>query len=126
MDLYESLEVSRNASIEVIEGAYKKLAKKYHPDLQDSLKKSWAETKMKQLNYAYEVLKDPEKRRQYDKNLQNESKTNSQKESIKESDSEAKNSPRSARNYCIWQVNNVAFRKLRSVTPRFTYLTING
>lgn len=67
--LYEILEVSENASKEIIEKAYKVLAKKYHPDLQVEGDKQEAEKKMKQINEAYEVLSDEEKRKEYDLKL---------------------------------------------------------
>lgn len=67
--LYEILEVSENASKEVIEKAYRVLAKKYHPDLQTPENKQIAETKMKQINEAYDVLSNEEKRRAYDEEL---------------------------------------------------------
>lgn len=67
--LYEILEVSENASNEVIEKAYKVLAKKYHPDLQLPENKAKAEEKMKKINEAYEILIDETKRKQYDETL---------------------------------------------------------
>lgn len=67
--LYEVLEVSENASEEVIEKAYKVLAKKYHPDLQSEANKKSAENKMKKINEAYDVLGNEEKRKEYDKTL---------------------------------------------------------
>lgn len=70
--LYEILEVSENASKEIIEKAYKVLAKKYHPDLQAEGDKQEAEKKMKQINEAYEVLSDEEKRKEYDLKLTQE------------------------------------------------------
>lgn len=70
--LYEVLEVSENASPEIIEKAYKVLAKKYHPDLQNLEDKQNAETKMKQINEAYEILGNEEKRKEYDRQLQQE------------------------------------------------------
>ena len=69
---YEILEVSESASPEIIEKAYKVLAKKYHPDLQVSGDKAQAEAKMKQINEAYEVLGDSEKRSAYDLKLKTE------------------------------------------------------
>ena len=68
--LYEVLEVSEKASDEVIEKAYKVLAKKYHPDLQTPENKKTAENKMKQLNDAYETLSNKSKRAEYDAGLQ--------------------------------------------------------
>lgn len=62
-DYYKTLEVSRTASAEEIQRAYRKLARQYHPDVN---KEKAAEERFKHISEAYEVLKDPEKRRQYD------------------------------------------------------------
>ena len=71
MTLYEILEVSEKASEEIIEKAYKTLAKKYHPDLQpDQEQKSIASEKMKKINEAYSILSDNNKRREYDEKLE--------------------------------------------------------
>lgn len=63
-DYYKTLGVSRDASKEEISKAFKKLARKHHPDLNPDNPE--AENKFKQANEAYEVLKDPEKRKRYD------------------------------------------------------------
>ena len=63
-DYYKLLGVDRSADKETISRAYKKLAKKYHPDLNPGDKS--AEEKFKEINEAYEVLKDPKKRQLYD------------------------------------------------------------
>lgn len=72
--LYDILEVSRKASPEVIDKAYKTLAKKYHPDLKTGQEKIAAEAKMKKLNEAYSVLSDEEKRKKYDEKIRIEEK----------------------------------------------------
>lgn len=70
LNLYEILEVSEKASKEVIDKAYHVLAKKYHPDLQQGEAKQKAEEKMKQINAAYEILGNDEKRKEYDAELE--------------------------------------------------------
>ena len=67
---YQILQVDKNASEEMIEKAYKLLAKKYHPDIQPEDKKDWAEEKFKQINEAYSVLSDTQKRIEYDKKFE--------------------------------------------------------
>ncbi|MFW6323810.1 MAG: DnaJ C-terminal domain-containing protein [Desulfovibrionales bacterium] len=63
-DYYKLLGVDKSASKDEINKAFKKMARKYHPDLNPN--DSEAETKFKEINEAYEVLKDPEKRKMYD------------------------------------------------------------
>lgn len=68
--LYDLLEVSPNASPEVIKAAYRQLAMKYHPDRQpDAQSRRWAEEQMKAVNAAYEILSDPVRRAEYDRRL---------------------------------------------------------
>lgn len=63
-DYYEILGVSKGAAEDEIKSAYRKLAKKYHPDLNPNDKE--AAEKFKEVNEAYEVLSDPKKRQMYD------------------------------------------------------------
>ena len=69
---YDILQINQNASPEIIEKAYKTLAKKYHPDLQEESNKKEAEEILKEINEAYEILSNPEKKALYDQNLRNE------------------------------------------------------
>ncbi|MEA2091122.1 MAG: J domain-containing protein, partial [Campylobacterota bacterium] len=61
--LYETLEINENASESEIKKAYRKLARKYHPDVN---KDKGAEDKFKEINSAYEILSDKQKKQQYD------------------------------------------------------------
>ena len=70
-DYYKILGVSQNAPTDAIKKAYRKLAKQYHPD-RNSASKS-AERKFKEINNAYDVLSDSQKRTAYDRNYQNTS-----------------------------------------------------
>jgi len=64
-DYYEILSVPKNASDAAIKKAYRKLAMQYHPDRNPG-KEKWANEKFKEINEAYGVLGDPQKRKQYD------------------------------------------------------------
>lgn len=78
---YDVLEVSSKAGTEVINRAHKVLVKKYHPDLQlDEQSKKEAVQKMIEINAAYEVLSDENKRAKYDAELKREEEIAKQKE----------------------------------------------
>src|SRR5208283_5454305 len=63
-DYYETLGVPRTASADELKKSFRKLARQYHPDVARDKKK--AEEKFKEINEAYEVLSDPDKRKKYD------------------------------------------------------------
>ncbi|TCD01518.1 DnaJ C-terminal domain-containing protein [Pedobacter psychroterrae] len=64
IDYYKLLDIPKSANASAIKAAYRKLARKYHPDLNPGNKES--EKKFKEINEANEVLSDPEKRKKYD------------------------------------------------------------
>lgn len=61
--LYQTLNISENANADEIKKAYRKLAREYHPDINKSPE---AEEKFKEINAAYEILSDPQKKAEYD------------------------------------------------------------
>ena len=63
-DYYSTLGVAKTATAKELKQAYRKLARKHHPDVNPGDKS--AESKFKEINEAYEVLGDPEKRKKYD------------------------------------------------------------
>jgi molecular chaperone DnaJ len=65
-DYYEILGVNKNASADEIKQAYKKLAKQHHPDMVSDKDKDAAEKRFKEINEAYQILNDPQKRKMYD------------------------------------------------------------
>src|SRR5690554_6636832 len=65
IDYYKVLDISKNATADEIKKAYRKLARKYHPDRNPNDKE--AQRKFQEVNEANEVLSDPEKRAKYDK-----------------------------------------------------------
>ncbi|MER3460740.1 MAG: molecular chaperone DnaJ, partial [candidate division GAL15 bacterium] len=64
-DYYEILNVPRDASLEEIKAAYRRLAREYHPDVRKD--DPQAEERFKEINEAYQVLSDPQKRAEYDR-----------------------------------------------------------
>ena len=65
-DYYEVLGVPRTASADDIKRAYRQLARKHHPDLKPAAERTQAAERFKEINEAYEVLSDPDKRGKYD------------------------------------------------------------
>lgn len=74
MTYYEILQVSPNASQEVIEATWKVLMQKYHPDAQSGLSPEARHEKSVRLNEAHDVLSDPRKREAYDRELEQQEK----------------------------------------------------
>lgn len=106
--LYELLEVSENASPEVVEKAYKILVKKYHPDLQPPNAKKQAEEKMKEINDAYEILGDTDKRKKYDEELALEREKIRQQQEMKKANSSNNSKQTYATNYTKNAPSNTA------------------
>lgn len=88
---YDILQINQNASPEIIDKAYKTLAKKYHPDLQEENNKKEAEEILKEINEAYEILSDPNKKALYDQNLKNETISQEDYDEIYEENQNLKN-----------------------------------
>ena len=88
---YDILQINQNASPEIIEKAYKTLAKKYHPDLQEENNKKEAEEILKEINEAYEILSNPDKKALYDQNLKNEAISQEDYDEIYEENQNLKN-----------------------------------
>lgn len=65
-DYYDILGISRDASDDEIKKAYRKLAREHHPDMVNESDKSAAEKRFKEINEAYQVLSDPQKKKMYD------------------------------------------------------------
>ena len=81
---YEILQVNEKASKEIIDKVYRTLAKMYHPDANPEEKKKWAEEKFKEINEAYEILSDKDKRTKYDEQLETErNKINNDTENVR-------------------------------------------
>jgi len=69
VDHYRTLRITRDAEPEVIERAYKALARMYHPDRVPASERDEATRKMQRINESYRVLKDPASRKRYDSML---------------------------------------------------------
>lgn len=92
---YDILEISENASDEIVRSAYKALAKKYHPDVYSGSKEE-ATRRMAEINEAYSVLSDLTKRREYDFLLDRQKNQTEENQTEKSSDPSA---PQQTRNY---------------------------
>lgn len=103
---YEILQVDKKASQEIIEKAYKLLAKKYHPDLREDVEKKYAEEAFKLISEAYETLSNPQKRAEYDKTLKYFN--------ITEKDIDF-----------LYEQNQILREKLDTLTEKYNYATYN-
>ena len=115
---YDILQINQNAPPEIIEKAYKTLAKKYHPDLQEENNKREAEEILKEINEAYEILSNPDKKALYDQNLKDETisqedyeKMYVQNEKLKEALNNLKNNTNNNQYSNINQENFDAIKK---------------
>lgn len=70
-DYYRILEIHPDASLEVMNNAYRTLVRKYHPDLYHTTHKAAMQERMREINEAYETLSNSERRAQYDAALRN-------------------------------------------------------
>ena len=111
---YEVLQVSQNASDEIIMAAYKTLAKKYHPDTN---KAPDAATMMQKINRAYQMLKDPSERKQVDSELKKKTSGNG---GTYGSNSAYNSAPRSSNGG-----TNSSYRASRTDEPDYTYSSRN-
>lgn len=116
---YEILEVSENASPEVIEKAYKILVKKYHPDLQPPEEKKNAENKMKEINEAYDILGDEEKKKKYDDELASEREQAQREEELKRQASQQNVYGQNNQRYTDSTYNNINNQSVHN--PDFNY-----
>lgn len=120
VNYYEVLEVSEKASKEVIEKAYKILAKKYHPDLNKDNPQE-AEKKMKALNEAYEILMDDEKRANFDSVLLKKKQLEMQKQAqAAQSQSSAPRPNTMSQNGASPNHSTVSYSESRKLLYRFT------
>ena len=69
-DYYQILGVKKDATLDDIKKAYRKLAREHHPDMVKESDKEAAEKRFKEINEAYQVLRDPQKRKMYDQYAQ--------------------------------------------------------
>ena len=121
---YEILEVDKNASDEIIKVSYKALVKKYHPDLKEGTSKINAEDKIKQINEAYDILYNPEKKYEYDQNLINESISKEQYEIIINENINLRRELSIYRNNYNYQ-SNVKYTQTPNYTNTYTNNTYN-
>ncbi len=89
MNYYEILKIPKTASDRQIKSSYKELVKKYHPDLYVG-DKNFAEKKMKEINEAYDILSNPEKKSEYDTYLNTASHSSTNYNSTSAPSSESK------------------------------------
>lgn len=120
---YEWLEISKNASQEVIEKAYKALVKKYHPDLQEADNKIKAEEMIKKINEAYSVLSDEAKRKQYDTTIQENTISREEYDRLQQ---ELNNIKSQANPYNINQNTNYTYNNMNTQQSSNDNHTVSG
>lgn len=119
---YEILEVNKNASAEIIDKAHKTLVKKYHPDLQNTNEeKANSEAKIKEINEAYEILSNQEKRAEYDASLHEQELLEQEKLIQEQIEKEIQNLNRENNNYNNSTENinnNIQYNNVQNNNPQ--------
>lgn len=122
---YELLGVREDADPRIIRAAYRTMAQAFHPDRYDG-NKDEANKKMSELNVAYEVLSDPERRANYDNKLNRKSKDHPSSESGKQQASSEKNTQKkpSKTDSDPWEIARQAYPEIERIYREL--MTING
>jgi curved DNA-binding protein CbpA len=123
-DLYKLLEVNETASADVIRAAYKTLAMINHPDKARDSDRALKEEKMKKLNYARDVLLDPERREKYDMELRLE-RNRQQNEIIESKVQQSKNKEAETKQKRKSKISNVA-KQYDTKTPQNMGRAVTG
>ena len=117
MNYYEILKISENATGEEIKNAYKKLVKKYHPDLFEG-DKNFAEEKIKQINQAYDILSVPQKKAEYDNWLHPKSSPYSVSNSPHQTQSSYTQTNHSSAKKPLWSLSEFLTKKINQLDSK--------
>ena len=118
---YKILQVDKEATPEIIEKVYKALVKQYHPDLQtDDKQKKNAESKIKKINEAYDVLSDKTKRSEYDKQLSDTTISSEKYNQVMQENIELKNELNVIKSLLYKGTNNVNQSKTTTSSSNYS------